>query len=313
MTSGKDRAEQAKVQQKSDIASGMRITLVGAGWNILLALAKLWVGTLSRSQALIADGIHSLSDLLSDVVVLVGLRWGRKGEDQDHPWGHGRIESVASMMIGVLLLGVALGIAYDAATSIYEHNESSPGLPAVLVAILSILIKESLYQYTIRIGRRLKSLALIGNAWHHRTDALSSVAVLIGVGGAWINPEWRIADSLAAIVVSGFVAKVGGVLVWEALKQVVDTAPDANVLNQLTEHAGTVDGVRQIHDMRARYSGSQIFVEVHIVVDPTLTVREGHEIARKVKRRLLQSSAGVTRVIVHVDPELKMDNPKDRS
>jgi cation diffusion facilitator family transporter len=172
-------------------------------------------------------------------------------------------------------------------------------------AATSVLVKEALFWYTIRIGRRLKSLALVGNAWHHRADALSSVAVLAGIAATFVNPDWYLADSYAAMVVTYFIIKVGINLVWSAFKELSDTAPDRDVLAKLSECAAEVDGVLQVHDMRARHSGSQIFVEVHIVVDPDQTVRQGHELARNVKRALLDSFPDVTRVITHVDPELK--------
>ncbi len=290
-------------QLQKEVASGLTVTWVGMAINVVLVAAKLAAGIVSRSQALVADGVHSVSDLFSDFVVLVGLRLGRKEEDEDHPFGHARIETISSMLVGALLLVVGAGIAFNALTSIYEHRRASPGLLAIIVAAFSIISKEAMYWYTVRVGRRIKSLALIGNAWHHRSDALSSVAVLIGVTAAYINPEWHLADAYAALIVTLFIFKVGWSLAWGALKQVVDTAPDREILDQLVETASAVDGVWEVHDVRARYSGSQIFVEMHIVVDPELTVREGHHIADKVRFHLVNKISDVTRVIIHVDPE----------
>lgn len=287
------------------IAAGLRATWTGAAVNVILIVFKLWAGVESRSQALIADGIHSISDLFSDIIVILGLRWGRRAEDADHPFGHARIETISSMVIGLLLIVVGLGITYNAILSIYRHESSTPSMFAVFAAAVSVLTKEALFWYTLRIGRRLKSLALIANAWHHRADALSSVAVLAGVTATFVNPDWYLADSYAALAVTYFIIKVGLKLVWSAFKELSDTAPNREVLKQITERAAQVDGVRQVHDIRARHSGSQIFVEVHVVVDPGLTVREGHDIARDVKRTLLDSFPDVTRVITHVDPELK--------
>jgi cation diffusion facilitator family transporter len=211
------------------------------------------------------------------------------------------------MIIGLLLIIVGLGISYSAVLSIYNHEPSRPSLFAIYAAASSVIFKEALFWYTLRVGRRLKSLALIGNAWHHRADALSSIAVLAGVGAVYLNPDWYLADSYAALIVTYFVIKVGITLVWAAFKELADTAPDRDVLNDLTECVAEIKGVRQVHDLRSRLSGSQIFVEVHIVVDPELSVRDGHAIAREVKRSLLDDSSGVARVIVHVDPELKTD------
>ncbi|MCK4632252.1 MAG: cation transporter [candidate division Zixibacteria bacterium] len=290
----------------ANIASGLRVTWIGAAVNLFLIVFKLWVGLTARSQALIADGIHSASDLFGDFVVLVGLKWGRKSEDADHPYGHARIETISSMIVGLLLILVALGIIYNAFSAILTQQPSSPGLFAIYAAAVSVVLKEVLYWYTLAIGKKLRSMVLIGNAWHHRTDAISSVAVLIGVGVAHINPDWAMADSYAAVVVTFFIMRVGVSLVWAALRELSDTAPDEIVLQQLINCVRKVDGIRQVHDLRARYSGSQIFVELHIVVDPDQTVREGHDIAKTAKRALLEDFPDVTRVIIHVDPEPKV-------
>jgi cation diffusion facilitator family transporter len=289
----------------SAVARGVKVTLVGSVVNVVLVVFKLWAGFVSGSQALIADGFHSLSDLFSDFVVILGLRWGHKQEDEDHHYGHARIETISGMVVGILLILVGVGIVYKALASIYHHDTSRPGLLAVFAAAVSIVLKEALYWYTVVIGRRLKSLVLVANAWHHRTDALSSVAVLIGVGATYINPDWHLTDAYAALVVTFFVIRIGLQLVRSAFRELSDTAPKQEVVNEIETTARQVPGIRQVHDLRARYSGSQIFIELHIVVDPDITVREGHAIARQVQHRLLNEFADVTRVIIHVDPELK--------
>jgi len=291
----------------SNLAAGLRVTWVGVAVNVVLIVFKLWAGLASRSQALIADGIHSISDLFGDFVVLLGLRWGRKHEDEDHQFGHARIETISSMIVGLLLILVGLGLVYNALNVVYSQESSIPSLFAVYAAIISIVLKEALYWYTLAVGQRLRSPALIGNAWHHRTDAFSSVAVLIGVGATYVNPSWYLADAYAAMLVTIFILKVGIKLVWEAFKELSDTAPDKGILTQMLTKAQEVEGVQQVHDLRARHSGPQIFAEVHIVVDPNLTVREGHDIARAVKYRLLDEFSDITRVIIHVDPEPKAD------
>ncbi|UCG60653.1 MAG: cation transporter [Candidatus Zixiibacteriota bacterium] len=290
-------------QLRKDTRAGLTVTWVGCGVNIFLVITKIAAGLTVRSQALVADGVHSLSDLFSDFVVILGLKLGRKEEDENHPFGHARIETISGMLVGAILLVVGAGIAYNALASIYEHRLSTPGALAIVVAAASIVLKEVMYWYTIKVGRRIKSLAVIGNAWHHRTDALSSIAVLIGVTAAYVNPAWHQADAYAALIVTVFIFRVGGGLTWGALKQVVDTAPDRRTLDQLVEIALKVEGVEQVHDVRARYSGQQIFVEMHIVVDPDLTVRQGHDIADVVRFHLVNEIADVTRVIIHVDPD----------
>ena len=288
-----------------DLSSGLRVTWIGLVVNVLLVVFKLWAGTISRSQALVADAVHSLSDIFSDVVVLLGLKWARKDEDDTHPYGHARIETISSMVVGLLLVLVGVGIAYKATMSIYNHDVSRPGPIAIFAAATSILLKEAMFWYTRLVGMRLKSPLLIANAWHHRSDALSSVAVLLGVTAVYVNPNWHLADAYAALVVTFFIVKVGLNLTWLAFKELADTAPDEAIVARLTEDVRAVHGVRQLHDLRARHSGTQIFVELHIVVDPELTVREGHDIAREVKARLLAKFTEVTRVIIHVDPELQ--------
>ncbi len=290
-------------RNRQDLSAGLTVTRVGMLVNFALFVIKITAGWFGRSQALIADGVHSLSDLLSDVVVLLGLKWGRKEEDESHPFGHARIETIAGMFIGLVLIGTGIGLAYNSVSAIYDHTESSPGLSAIIAALISIVVKEGLYWYTVKVGRRIRSLALIANAWHHRSDALSSIAVLVGVTGAYLSPAWAMADAYAALVVTFFVVKIGAGLIWSAAKEVIDTAPDQAAMDQVKETALRVAGVRQTHDIRARLSGGQIFAEIHIVVDPDLTVRAGHEIADAVKERLLDEVAGMARIIVHVDPE----------
>ncbi|NOY88239.1 MAG: cation transporter [FCB group bacterium] len=284
---------------------GLKVTWVGVIINIFLVIIKIMAGVYGRSHALVADGVHSLSDLFTDVVVLFGLKWGRKEEDEEHPYGHARIETISGMLIGIVLFVVGLGLTYNAVFSIYIHQESHPRLITIIVASVSILLKEWIFRYTRNVGERIRSLVVIGNAWHHRSDALTSVAVLIGVTGAYLNPSWYLADSFAALIVTYFIVKVGVQLMWKAMTEVIDTAPDKKVLQQLAYTSSTIEGVREVHDMRARHSGAQIFVEMHIVVDPNLTVYEGHKIAAAVKYRLLNEVTDVARVIIHVDPELK--------
>jgi cation diffusion facilitator family transporter len=301
----------SRVPEDADVGGmreGLRVTWVGLASNVALVIFKLWAGLAAGSQALVADGVHSLTDLFSDTVVLFGLKWGRAGEDADHPYGHARIETISGMIVGFLLIIVGLWIAYSAFNSIYAHRTARPGLFAIWAAAISVIIKEVLYWYTLKVGKRIKSVAVIANAWHHRTDAFSSIAVLVGVGATYINREWHLADSIAALVVIFFVVRVGGKLVWSAFKELADTAPDRGLLARISEAAFGIDGVRQVHDLRARHSGSQIFVEIHIVVDPELTVREGHAIAKQVKHTLLEDFRDVTRVITHVDPELKVED-----
>ena len=284
------------------LKSGIKVTIVGAVVNIILVILKLYFGFIGRSQALIADGIHSLSDLFSDAVVLLGLNWGSKDADDNHPFGHGRIETVSALIVGLILVGVAVGIIYKSVQSLYEHEPMQPTIWTIMAAFVSIISKEALYRYTVFIGRKYKSLAVVANAWHHRTDAFSSIAVLIGITGAYLNPNWVYADALASLFVTYFIIKVGWELIWQALKEVVDTAPDEEVLQLIRTISESIEGVQNAHDIKARYSGGRIFTEVHIVVDKNLSVFEGHTIAKNVEYTLIDEIDELVKVIVHVDP-----------
>ncbi len=282
--------------------AGLKVTWVGFWVNLLLVVAKLIVGVIAASQALLADGVHSLSDLISDIVVIVGLRWGRAEADANHPFGHGRIETVAGLAVGVLLVAAALWIGYSAAVSFAEEHLVSSPLDAILVAAGSILLKEALYRYTVAVGQHIHSQAVVGNAWHHRTDALSSVVVLLGLAVGWIVPSWYWADGVAAIIVAVFVAKVGVDIAWRGLKEVVDTAPSDEIIDHMIRLAESIEGVYDAHDVKARYSGASLLAEIHIVVHPDQSVRDGHSIAKQVEAKLLENVERLDSVIIHVDP-----------
>lgn len=293
-------------KQDRERADGMKVTWVGLGVNLALVGLKFYGGVAGKSQALVADAVHSLSDLFSDVIVLLGLKWGRKEADEDHPYGHGRIETIASAFVGIFLLAAGIGIAWNAIESIYSHRVAQPSSIALVMAGLSIFAKEWMYWYTVKVGRRIRSAALIGNAWHHRSDALSSVAVFIGLAVSQINPDWHLADAIAALLVSIFILRVGGKLIWQAFRELADTAPEEKILAELLRRAEAVDGVLQVHDLKARHMGAQLMVEMHVVVDGAMTVFDGHEIAREVRLRLLEDVEEVSEVFVHLDPDTEI-------
>lgn len=285
--------------------AGRSVTLVGALVNAFLILFKFLAGIFGQSQALIADAVHSISDLFTDFVVLLGLRMGRKAPDEKHHFGHARIETLASAIVGLALIATALCLGIKAIWNIYHHTEYHPTWLALVGAGVSIALKEALYHYTIRIGRRIKSSAIVANAWHQRSDALSSVAVLLGVAGARIKPSWHILDSLAALLVSFFIVKVGLEILWNTFREFTDTAPQPETLNKITDCIRTVEGVIDMHDLRVRTLGGLYQMETHIVVDGQLTVAEGHRIAKAVEICLAEEISDVDRVIVHVDPAVE--------
>jgi len=290
--------------------AGRSVTLVGVLVNAFLILFKFLAGVFGQSQALIADAFHSASDLFTDFVVLLGLKIGRKAPDERHPFGHARIETLASAIVGIALIATALCLGIKAIWNIYHHTEYHPTWLALVGAGVSIALKETLYHYTIRIGRRIKSLAIVANAWHQRSDALSSVAVLLGVAGAHIKPSWHILDSLAALLVSFFIVKVGLDILRNTFREFTDTAPQPETLNKITDCIQTVEGVIDTHDLRVRTSGGLYQMETHIVVDGQLTVAEGHRIARAVEICLAEEIADLDRVIVHVDPAMEEEEPE---
>ncbi len=293
---------------------GMRAVVAGAVANALLIAVKFALGIVGRSQALIADAVHSVTDFATDIMAFAGLRYAGKERDRDHPFGHGKIETLMSLLIGVALVLAAAWIAYAAVAAIVAEEINRPNAAALVGALVSIAVKESLYHYTVRAGRRIRSQVLIANAWHHRSDALSSVAVLIGVGAALVNPDWAILDAVAALVVALLIVKVGFDIIVPAFRSASDAAPDSARLAEIERAASAVPGVRAAHDVRARYYSNLLYVEVHIVVDPSISVSEGHGIADAVRRRISDSVLDILDVIVHVDPdEGEAALPRDRS
>jgi len=285
--------------------AGRSVTLVGAVVNALLILCKFAAGIFGQSQALIADAVHSVSDLFTDAVVLFGLMVGQKEPDEKHHFGHARIETLASAIVGLALIVTALYLGIGAALNIYRHTEYHPTSLALIGAGVSIALKEALYHYTVRTGRRIKSQLVVANAWHHRSDALSSVAVLLGVAGTLIKPSWHILDSFAALLVSFFIVKIGLDILGSSLREFTDTAPPPEILDKITDCTQSVEGVFDMHDLRVRTSGGLYQMETHIVVDGQLTVAEGHKIAKVVERCLAEEIEDLDRVIVHVDPAVE--------
>lgn len=286
-----------------------RLTLWGSLVNLVLSAVKILAGVLARSQAMIADGIHSLSDLSTDIAVIVGLGAARKPEDDNHSFGHGRFETLTSAFIGLALLGVGLFILLEAARSlravfVLGVTPPAPGWLAFAMAVVSIVAKELLFQVTYRYGKKRKSPAIIANAWHHRTDALSSIGTMLGIGGAILLGErWTVLDPVAALVVSLFILKVGFSVTKEALYDLTDAAvPDATRA-RIMEIARSVEGVRDPHNLRTRRIGADIAMELHVRLPGSATVAEAHEIASRVERSIKAELGAGTRVITHVEPE----------
>ncbi|GJL76555.1 MAG TPA: cation diffusion facilitator family transporter [Nitrosomonas sp.] len=279
-----------------------KVTLIGSAVDFLLGVAKIIAGWLANSQALIADGIHSFSDLLTDFFVLYAAKHAHKEADEEHPYGHGRIETMATVGLGIVLAGIACGIAYDSVRRLNEPEILlAPGGLALAVAVGSVVSKEWVYRYTVAAARRLRSDMLMANAWHSRSDAISSIVVVLGIAGTMYGYPYL--DAVAAVVVAAMIAKIGFNLVRSSTRELIDTALERDEVDAIRKNIFDVKGVRSVHMLRSRKSAGDAFVDVHIQVDPLVSVSEGHQIGDAVRRRLLDSVDVVSDVTVHIDPE----------
>ena len=279
-----------------------KVTWVGLWVNLFLAAIKFTAGIYGRSQALVADAIHSLTDLTTDIAVIAGSHYWSRPPDENHPYGHRRLETLVTVFIGVVLIAAGIGIGWKAISALQEKHASPPGWIAVAAALASIVCKESIYRWTAMTGRRVKSAALAANAWHHRTDAFSSIPVLIAVAGARVFPSWSFLDHLGAAVVSIFILHASIKIIWPGLSELIDVGAPKETRKKIRDIALKNEGVLQVHDIRTRYISSSIQVDLHIVVDGLITVRQGHDIADDVKARIIDRIPEVLDVIVHVDP-----------
>ena len=279
-----------------------KVTLIGSAIDFSLGVAKIVAGVIGNSQALIADGIHSFSDLLTDGLVLFAAKHGSREADEKHPYGHGRIETLSTVILGVALVAVAIGIGYDAGLRLM-HPEllSHPGWLALTVAIISVASKEWIYHYTLRTADKFNSNMLRANAWHSRSDAISSVIVVVGVLGSMGGLVYL--DAVAAIGVGLMVAKIGASLAWHSTQELIDTAMEPEQIEQIQTAIQGVDGVQALHMLRTRRMGSDGMVDVHIMVNPKISVSEGHRISDTVRAQIIRDVADVTDVMVHIDPE----------
>ncbi|MFP4499365.1 MAG: cation diffusion facilitator family transporter [Candidatus Hydrogenedentota bacterium] len=278
-----------------------RVTVAGLFMNLLLAGTKCGMGILGHSQALVADAVHSLTDCLTDLVVILGAPLWSAPADENHPYGHGRIETLVTVIIGISLGAAGLSIAYNALVSLSNPADTQPGWLAFAGACLSIAVKETLYQWTVRTGQRVRSSALAANAWHHRTDALSSVPVALAVLGTQIQPAWIFLDQIGAILVALMILQATWHIVRPALDTLIDRGATAKKREYLRNIAAETAGVEAIHAFRTRDLGNGLSVDLHVLVPPQLTVGEGHDIAGAVKARLLTDD-DVVDVLVHIEP-----------
>jgi cation diffusion facilitator family transporter len=291
------------MQTHSSSEQAHRITVAGLIVNFLLAGLKLGLGLLGRSQAVVADAVHSLSDMGTDLLVLIGLRFWSAPADEKHPYGHQRIETFVTLLISVLLASVAVGLGWHAIHRLGEPAKCSPLSIAVLGPLVSIVAKEILFRRTRAIGRRIHSSALIANAWHHRSDALSSIPALVAVTAASLSPKWAFLDPVGALIVALLILKVAWDIAYPALSELTERGADDEEVQTIANLTRSVDGVCSVHKIRTRRLGAGWFVDLHVNVDGDQSVRQGHDIATNVQRLLLEDGPSVIDVTVHIEPE----------
>ena len=302
MTQEKTSTQTATIDEDSKERIVRKVTWVGLWVNLFLAAIKFTAGLYGRSQALVADAIHSLTDLTTDIAVIAGSHYWSRPPDENHPYGHRRLETLVTVFIGLVLIAAGIGIGWKAISALQEKQTAAPGWIAVFAALLSIVCKESIYRWTAATGRRVKSPALAANAWHHRTDALSSLPVLIAVAGARVFPSWSFLDRVGAVIVSIFILHASIKIIWPGLSELIDVGAPTDTRRKIRDIALKNTGVLQVHDIRTRYISASIHVGLHIVVEGLITVREGHDIADDVRARIIDAIPEVLDVIVHVDP-----------
>lgn len=277
-----------------------RCTWISIAVNLVLTVAQVVVGMLAASQALVADGIHSLSDLLSDFAVLLAFQYSRKAPDADHPYGHQRYENAASLVVGALLLAVGIGMLWTAGVKLLAPAAIvQVDQLALWVALFTLVAKEGLFRYLLAVARRLRSSLLEANAWHSRSDAASSLVVALGIGGNLLG--YGLLDPIAALVVGLMVVKMGWEFLWNAMHDLTDHAASEEETRAIEQEIRTVPGVLGVHDLRTRKTGDMILVDVHLEIDGALSVREGHAIADEVHARVMARHP-VLNVLTHVDP-----------
>lgn len=285
----------------------MRITMVGAVANCLLTIVKVAAGLVGHSAAMVADGVHSLTDLISDFVVMVFVRISSRDSDNDHDYGHGKFETLATLIVSVMLLAVGVKLMYDGVSAIYDHLHghpiTSPGKITLYMAGLSIIVKEMLYHLTARVGRAVDSQAVIANAWHHRTDAISSVGSLAGIAGAiYLGDNWVILDPLAGCIISLFIFIVSVRMMTEAINELMEKSLPQDDRNEIERLILAVDGITDVHELKTRRNGRSVIIDAHIVVAPLTTVLVAHEMTIKAERLLRERFGDESQIFIHVEP-----------
>lgn len=295
------------MEREERLRSANKVTLVGSLVNFLLIILKLAAGILGRSQVMIADAVHSISDFATDIVVIVSMKAANKPSDRTHRYGHGKFETLASLLISISLLLVAGGLFYSGVKTIiaFFNGETlhKPGLIAIVMAIVSIICKEALYQYTVIVGKRINSRTVIANAWHHRSDALSSVGALLGLTGAYLLGEnWAVLDPIAALFVSVIILKTAFDILFKSINEFLEGALSEKDEEEIMEIITSVPAVYKPHNLKTRNIGSYAVIDFHIEVEGKMSVKESHDITRVIERKLKERFGGETIISIHVEP-----------
>lgn len=284
-----------------------KVTWIGSIVNFLLLTFKFVAGILGHSSALVADAVHSLSDFATDIIVIVFVKISGKPEDDDHRYGHGKYETLATALIGVALFAVGIGLLVSGATKVADVIKvvvlPAPSMIALVAAAVSIVAKEILYRYTVRVGKNLNSQAVVANAWHHRSDAFSSIGTLIGIGGAiLLGEKWRILDPLAAIVVSAFIIKVAADLLKPCVDELLERSLPAETEKRILDIIASFPEVSSPHHLRTRRIGNHIAIEVHLRMDGKTSLEDAHTVATNVERQLKSEFGPDTHIGIHMEP-----------
>lgn len=302
----KESASQPQQHQErlaGEVKAATRVTVIGMILDAALGILKVIAGALFHSQALVVDGIHSFSDVASDLVVLGVMRVSRQEPDQDHPYGHQRIETFGTLLLGSILIAVGAALAWENTLRLFVDSvTTAPGWPVLVAAGLSVVGKEWIYHYTRRVGIAIRSDLIIANAWHSRTDALSSVVVLLSTVGAMLGFYWL--DILAAVIIAGIIIHIGWKFTWDSVKELVDTGLSPENTNALKEIARNTEGVLNVHDLRSRRMGQDILLDIHLVVRPEISVSEGHQIGMHVVSGMRSALENIRYITFHIDAEL---------
>ena len=284
------------------------ITLWGSLVNVVLTVCKIVAGILGRSAAMVADGIHSLSDLMSDIVILIFVHLSSKERDCDHDFGHGKYETLATVIVSLILLVVGAELMAGGVKSIISiangETVANPGWIALIAAVVSILAKEGIYQATMAVSRKVESQALVANAWHHRSDALSSIGSLLGIGGAMLlGNKWSMLDPIASCLISIAIIVIAVKMSIPCIKDLLEASLPEDVEQRIISLAKSVDGVNDIHELKTRKNGSSKIIDAHIVVDPEISITKAHDIATEVEQQLTKEFGPQTQISLHMEPD----------